>query len=254
MKIAAAQIEVTLGDLKRNLKKHLELIEVAIENGVDLIVFPEMSLTGYCREEGKELATPQSSPELVELSKKAVLNNLVIVIGAPILIDGNLYIGSYILMQNGDIKIYTKQFLHAGEEIYYSSSFRFNPKLELKGETIQFAICADIDNQQHPLNAKENDCSLYIASLFFSKNGISKGHKILSTYAKRHALYILMSNYSGEAWGMKSGGKSGFWDNRGKFIAELAMEDEGLLIMNRAEGIWTSEKFIAKENRPTIPS
>ena len=45
--VALAQIYPKLADLKRNLEKHLDYVEQAIGRGADLIVFPELSLTGY---------------------------------------------------------------------------------------------------------------------------------------------------------------------------------------------------------------
>ena len=46
--IALAQINTHLGDVQANLEKHLELIQQAKSTGSQLIVFPELSLTGYC--------------------------------------------------------------------------------------------------------------------------------------------------------------------------------------------------------------
>jgi NAD+ synthase (glutamine-hydrolysing) len=45
--IGLAQIYPKLGDLKANLNKHLEYIERAEKQGVDLLIFPELSMTGY---------------------------------------------------------------------------------------------------------------------------------------------------------------------------------------------------------------
>ena len=47
LKIAQAQINTKLGEIESNLQKHLELIELAVQKEVDLITFPELSLTGY---------------------------------------------------------------------------------------------------------------------------------------------------------------------------------------------------------------
>lgn len=47
LKIGLAQIYPRLGDLQANLHKHLEVIEDAVARGAELIVFPELSLTGY---------------------------------------------------------------------------------------------------------------------------------------------------------------------------------------------------------------
>jgi NAD+ synthase (glutamine-hydrolysing) len=47
VKLALAQINTRLGDVQANLQKHLEWIEKAKAEGADLLVFPELSLTGY---------------------------------------------------------------------------------------------------------------------------------------------------------------------------------------------------------------
>ena len=46
-KIALAQIDSILGDVKKNLKHHLRVIDKAVRRQANLIVFPELSLTGY---------------------------------------------------------------------------------------------------------------------------------------------------------------------------------------------------------------
>ena len=45
--LALAQINTRLGDVEANLEKHLALVEQARLSGADLLVFPELSLTGY---------------------------------------------------------------------------------------------------------------------------------------------------------------------------------------------------------------
>lgn len=45
--LALAQINTCLGDVNANLEKHLNLIAEAQAGGADLILFPELSLTGY---------------------------------------------------------------------------------------------------------------------------------------------------------------------------------------------------------------
>lgn len=47
VKISLAQINPVLGDINRNLEKHLEFIDNAIKDKSHLIVFPELSMTGY---------------------------------------------------------------------------------------------------------------------------------------------------------------------------------------------------------------
>lgn len=47
MTIALAQINTCLGNVEKNLEKHLALVKEAQSGGADLLVFPELSLTGY---------------------------------------------------------------------------------------------------------------------------------------------------------------------------------------------------------------
>src|SRR5699024_7028482 len=47
IRVGAAQINVDLGRIDANLARHLVEVERAREAGLDLLVFPELSLTGY---------------------------------------------------------------------------------------------------------------------------------------------------------------------------------------------------------------
>ena len=47
VKLALAQINTKLGLVDENLQKHMTLIDEAVEKGADLLIFPELSLTGY---------------------------------------------------------------------------------------------------------------------------------------------------------------------------------------------------------------
>ncbi len=69
MKIALAQISPFLGDVSRNLDLHLEYAEKARQAKADLLVFPELSLTGYkLRDLVAETARdPRSSGEFKKL-------------------------------------------------------------------------------------------------------------------------------------------------------------------------------------------
>jgi predicted amidohydrolase len=46
-RIALAQLSPYLGDVERNVQKHLEWCERARSEKTEVIIFPELSLTGY---------------------------------------------------------------------------------------------------------------------------------------------------------------------------------------------------------------
>jgi NAD+ synthase (glutamine-hydrolysing) len=81
MKVALAQISPHLGNLKKNLALHLEYIEKAKKKNADLLVFPELSLTGYLLKDlVEEVAlSPDSSPFFDKL--KVASRNISLVFG-----------------------------------------------------------------------------------------------------------------------------------------------------------------------------
>jgi N-carbamoylputrescine amidase len=72
LKIGLAQIDGRLGDVERNAGRHLDWIVRAREAGVDLLVFPELSLTGYrLLHLTPRVALPLGSPVLARLAEAA---------------------------------------------------------------------------------------------------------------------------------------------------------------------------------------
>ncbi|MEK6649789.1 MAG: nitrilase-related carbon-nitrogen hydrolase, partial [Bacteroidota bacterium] len=45
--LALAQTDAVLGDVAANLERHLQRAEEAMRAGAEIVVFPELSLTGY---------------------------------------------------------------------------------------------------------------------------------------------------------------------------------------------------------------
>ena len=79
--IALAQINTRLGDVKVNLEKHLSLAQEAKAAGADLLVFPELSLTGYVLQDLTPVVarTPSADdPDFRELLRASLDLDLVV--------------------------------------------------------------------------------------------------------------------------------------------------------------------------------
>jgi predicted amidohydrolase len=232
MIVAAAQTIPEDGDIEANIADHLRFATMAANEGARLILFPEMSLTGYVMETAKELSFTQNDPRLESLKKLAVQKDIIIIAGAPIAINTKLHIGAFVIIPDSSVLIYTKQFLHKGEELFFEHSFDYNPLLELDGQKISIAICADISNPRHPENAGKKDTSIYAAGIFYSTpTGIIEAYEHLSIYAKKYHMNVLMSNYGGPSNKLESQGVTAFWNNKGELIKQLGKEGEGLLVI-----------------------
>lgn len=72
-KVRLAQIQPSLGDLQRNLRLHANAIESAVSDGIDLLVFPELSLTGYfLKDLTSAIALGLDAPELASLAEQSL--------------------------------------------------------------------------------------------------------------------------------------------------------------------------------------
>jgi predicted amidohydrolase len=241
MKYTATQTSPIQEDIEGNIAEHLKWIHRASNHNARLITFPEMSLTGYMRENAANFALTPDDIRLLPLKQLAQNKKMVIIAGAPIKIGRFLYIGSFIFMPNGETSIYTKQFLHPGEELFFKSSFNYNPVIPVENDKISLAICADIDHPVHAEAAANSGSSMYIPSIFFSQRGIPDAYTKLAAYSKQLSINILMSNFCGECWGTVSGGQTAFWSDRGELIASLNETDPGLLVIEKRNDSWHGE-------------
>jgi len=112
MKLAIAQIAPHLGDVQRNLDLHLNLVEKARKNRVDLIIFPELSLTGYnLRDFVPDVAMkPDKDPIFKKL--KTLSEEISLVVGFVEEKDQGLFFNSAAFLSKGKINhIHRKVFL-----------------------------------------------------------------------------------------------------------------------------------------------
>ncbi|MCF7928063.1 MAG: hypothetical protein K9L68_03740 [Spirochaetales bacterium] len=72
LRVAIAQIDCELGNLETNFQKHLDYIQQARKEGVDVLLFPELSLTGYAiGPQTVDMSLDRNDPHLLELARAA---------------------------------------------------------------------------------------------------------------------------------------------------------------------------------------
>lgn len=145
-KVAAASFPITLGDVFANAKKICEYIEKAVTEKVQLLVFPELSLTGYtCGDMflRKELSE-QAEYALRDIKEATNGNNILVCVGMPIEDHGKLF-NCAVYIQSGHIKgIVPKTYIPNYGEFYekrwfVSSTCRTSDFLFLLGDKVPFS-------------------------------------------------------------------------------------------------------------------
>ncbi|WP_282630662.1 carbon-nitrogen hydrolase family protein [Empedobacter sedimenti] len=238
MKVSVAQINPIKGDIESSINHHLKFIRKATEHNVELIVFPELSLTGYEPELAKNLALNVNDKRLNVFQKYSDENNLTIGIGSPTFNNGFIFISMIILQPFKERLVYSKTNLfHSELDIFSPGSDNLVVHFE-NGENFTPAICYDISDPEHSFIAKNNNTSLYIASVLNSISGVDDDLKKLSHIAKNNQMNVMMANYIGQSGGYNCAGKSSVWNNKGQLIMQMNNTDEGLIIYdtNTEEG------------------
>ncbi len=221
-------------ELVSNDHKHINIINIAADNYVDYIVFPELSLTGYTRSNISNLAYTIDDKRFAEYQYISKTKNIVITLGIPVEINKKYYIASVIFLVNGKIEFYLKQYLHPGEELVYSNTFDYDPVIKIGEELVCNAICYDIENNQHIEKAILKKSTIYSASIFYSKKGIDAGILHLQDIAKKNKIGVLVSNYCGNCWEIEAGGKSSIIDSNGNIVMQGNSNEECLLIAKKS--------------------
>src|ERR1051326_7458716 len=92
MKICVVQTRPVKGDIARNIVQHKKFIDSAIANGADIVIFPELSITGYEPTLAHKLATVENDRRFDVFQKIADTGNITIGIGVPTKHPPGIYI------------------------------------------------------------------------------------------------------------------------------------------------------------------
>src|ERR687890_2655782 len=132
----------------RHTKASLETMGriVAEQPDADLVVFPELFLSGYTLSDIDELAVQMDSPELERVTGMARESSTAVIFGAPERVNGGIANSAFCVDEQGTIAaIYRKVQLYGGEE---SEAFVAGDELlivELCGLKMGIMICFDVE-------------------------------------------------------------------------------------------------------------
>ncbi|KRP69615.1 carbon-nitrogen hydrolase [Pseudomonas paralactis] len=237
--LAAAQTLSIAGDVAANISRHLVFMQAAAEQGVQLLVFPELSLTGYEPTLAADLAIAPDAPLLAPLREMARELQLTAVVGMPIRLASQtqVMIGALVLGADGSVAVYTKQHLHPGEEVAFAAG-QGGAALAWGDDRIALAVCADFSHASHPRQAAQAGANVYAAGVLISEGGYAKDSALLQGYAAEHRLLVLMANHGGPSGGWACAGRSAIWGADGRLLAAVPCVGEALVIARRDGEHW----------------
>lgn len=248
--IAAAQTLPVPGDVGANVERHLQLVPVAAAEQAEVLVFPELSLTGYEIDLAAGLAFSPADPRLAPLVEAASSHSMTLIAGAPVRLESGLHIGAFIISPDRTVGLYTKHrlgafaagascdgFVPPAEATVFQPG-TLNPPVQVAGDTAAVAVCADIGQPSHPQQAAERGARTYLASMFVIPSEFEQETARLKTYAVQHSMTVAFANYGGPSGGLRSAGRSAIWSKTGELLVRLEAVGAGVAVAVETPAGW----------------
>lgn len=203
LRIAMAQLDMLVGDITKNTQSVIDAANKARdEEKADVVVFPELTLTGYPPE---DLLLRPSLDTRIEAALETLLKevkDIYLVVGYPRRIDGELFNCASVICQGKMLGEYAKQklpnFLVFDDKRYFSEG-QEAVIVDIKGAKVGLSICEDIWHPEPIAQAKAAGAEL-ILNLNASPYHIEKmGEReaLLHQRATEVSLPIVYVNYMG---------------------------------------------------------
>jgi predicted amidohydrolase len=240
-KIAAAQVPSVRGDIAANIRRHVAAITSAAEQGISVLVFPELSLVGYEPDLAAELAITATDERLAPLAALAQQHRMEVVVGAPLRRAGTKPgLGAILFAADGSTRTYAKMHLGGSESTFFAPGDA-PLTFATHEQTIGLAICADSSKPSHPQAYADGGSTVYAAGVFLNAEWYATDSPRLAEYASRLRMLVVMANHAASVGTYVSVGKSAVWAPDGALLVEAVGTESSLVIATRSREAWRGE-------------
>ena len=232
--IALAQLDFVVGDISGNTELIIETSKKAKRQyNADLIVFPELSISGYPPED--LLLHSGFKKRILEASNKIQqeINGIDALVGYPEYQNGKIFNSCSVFSEKKEIVRYRKEALPNysvfDEKRYFESDD--NPVIfSVKGKKIGINICEDIWQEQAAIRSKEAGAELIIVinGSPYEKNGQEKREKVVKRLTEVTGLPFVYLNMIGGQDELLFDGSSFVMDKNGEIVYRAKSFEESL--------------------------
>lgn len=268
MKIQLSQLNYHTGNFEANTKAIIDQINLGKQNGADLVVFSELSLTGYPPRDFLEFEEFISECEdrIKTIAQECI--GIAAIVGAPIRNEvsiGKKLFNAALVLQNGEVKAVAKKALLPNYDVFDEYRY-FEPNLDLhcvtiNGVKIALTICEDLWNEGdtilYPFTPMEKliqekpQLMINIAASPFSRHHIEFRKKILQLNVQKYQLPLLYVNHVGAQTELIFDGGSMAIGADGKVLDEMAYFDEEVRLFewknNELQPLGEDHSFLPSE-------
>jgi predicted amidohydrolase len=247
MRIGLAQIAPGLGQLEANLARHAEVIASARGQGVNLLVFPELGLTGYLLQElNAEVAMSCADPRLARLATLA--SGMSVVVGFVEESDDHRLFIAAALLEEGRVRCTTrKAFLPNyglfDERRFFGAGERLEAVDSALGVRLGISICEDfwhlptpyllaLDGAQVLVNISSSPGRDVAAVVEGGLGTANAWRPLLRTYAMLTTSFVVYVNRVGVEESVTFWGGSEVIDPAGHTLFQAPLHEDGLFVVD----------------------
>lgn len=240
LRLALAQIDVTVGDLAGNVARILDAARVAKAKGATVVCAPELAITGYPPEDLllKPGFVSDNLRALDDLARaSAELSGLTIITGFVDRAE-DLYNAAAVIRDGSVVGVYHKQYLPnygVFDEDRYFAPGRETPLFVIDGALVGVSVCEDIwyPNGSPTAQAYSGaEVLLNISASPFYAGKQAARERMLSTRASDTGCIVAYLNLVGGQDELVFDGASVVFDGRGELIARAKAFAEDLLLVD----------------------
>jgi len=270
IKIALAQIAPRLGGLQANLASHHRLLDEARAGDVDLLVFPELGLTGYLLQDlAAEVAMRLDDPRLVSLAA-ATDGMSAIVSFVEESADHRLFIAAA-LLEDGELRhVHRKLFLPTyglfDERRFFAAGDTLRAVPSRLGVGIGIGVCEDfwhlavpqvlaLDGAQILVNVSSSPGRDLAATNEVGLGTATSWRTLMRTYAQLTTSFVVFCNRVGVDESISFWGGSEVIAPNGAAILSAPLYDEGLYTVDIATADIRRERIalpLLRDERPEL--
>jgi predicted amidohydrolase len=242
--IALAQIATCPGQDAHNLERHCDMVDQAVRAGAQMVVFPELSLTGYLLAHGVLEAAWRADDRrlapLLELSKK-----LVILVGAPLREPQGGISNAALLLEGGELrgihrKLYLPTYGMFDEGRYFIPGERLQP-VECSLGKFGVLICEDTWHLSSSVLLAHAGVEAFLVMAGGPTEldageepaGARRWHWLVGATAITNVRPVYFANRCGWEEGILFAGRSWAVDGQGRSLADAAPALDEALVLAR---------------------
>jgi NAD+ synthase (glutamine-hydrolysing) len=243
LSLSIAQIDTHLGDVKTNLEKHLEMIQQAQTAGAQLIIFPELSLTGYCLQDLTPIVAHK--PDKDDLIFKPLLQASQMIDMVVGFVDEDtrhrFFIASAYLSGGQVVHVHHKVYLPTYGLFDEGRFFDWGDEVrafDTRFGRVGILVCEDFWHASPPYLLWLDGADIFLLTSASPGRGLTKQPPLESArwvedinraYASLFTVYVVHANRVGFEDGLNFWGGSTICDPNGDFIIKGPYHQETLL-------------------------